>query len=275
MATALDGLIGRIRRPEYTGENRCIPCTLVNLALAIFAAAGSALILLILDIDVMIVGGVAGLIVASSAVAIYLRGYLVPGTPRLTRSYFPDRLLRLFDKQSVPTKEGEFDTEAFLKGVDAVEECVDEDDLCLTGGFREAWKDRIEVLRQQDTSREDLASILGIDPSRLEVEDHGAAFVARADGARMGQWESRAAFLADVGAANELRARYGGWSGIDVERRGQVLNGLRLFLEECPTCGGPVTLQGDVVESCCRSIDVVAVTCETCDARLFEAEHPA
>jgi hypothetical protein len=33
-----------------------------------------------------------------------------------------------------------------------------------------------------------------------------------------------------------------------------------------------VTLGEDTVESCCRSIDVIAATCEDCGARVFEAQ---
>lgn len=53
-----------------------------------------------------------------------------------------------------------------------------------------------------------------------------------------------------------------------------MLNGLRLFVERCPACDGPVTADREVVESCCRSLDVVAVSCDACGARLFETEAP-
>jgi hypothetical protein len=35
-------------------------------------------------------------------------------------------------------------------------------------------------------------------------------------------------------------------------------------------CAGPVSLGQDTVESCCRSYEVVAVSCSDCDSRLFE-----
>lgn len=81
--------LGRLARPEYTGENRCTPCTVVNLvfALAISIAVGRVRSLFALPT-----------LVAATAV-IYLRGYLVPGTPTLTRRYLPDRVLAAFDKR--------------------------------------------------------------------------------------------------------------------------------------------------------------------------------
>lgn len=275
MTMGFETVIDRFKQPAYTGENRCIPCTLVNLVLAAITAIALVAVLGFRNVDLPIALLIGLAAFTGAALVIYLRGYLVPGTPWVTRTYFPDRLLRVFDKHPVPTGAGEFDTEGFLKTVDAVEECKNEDDICLTPGFRAAWHQRIAALHDEDTTRDDLAGILGVEPSDLEFEEHGEAFVARVDGRRVGQWESRAAFLADVAAANELSARYAAWGTVNIQRQSEVLNGLRLFLEECPSCGGRVELAGDVVRSCCRSIDVVAVTCQACDARLFEAEQPA
>ncbi|MFB6295861.1 MAG: hypothetical protein ABEH66_03350 [Halobacteriales archaeon] len=89
--------IDRLRRPEYTGDNRCIPCTLVNLLIA--ASLGIALGAVWLPAA----GAVA---FALSALAIYLRGYLVPGTPTLTRRYMPVRVLELFGKRPEERRSG-------------------------------------------------------------------------------------------------------------------------------------------------------------------------
>lgn len=80
-----------IRRPEHTGENRCWPCTVVNVALV---GAGATALALLASPAVGVAGAVVGL------AAVWLRGYLVPGTPR-----FAPRLVaavpggeRLFDR---------------------------------------------------------------------------------------------------------------------------------------------------------------------------------
>ena len=36
-------LVGRLRQPEYTGENRCLPCTVLNVVLVTAAATVAAL----------------------------------------------------------------------------------------------------------------------------------------------------------------------------------------------------------------------------------------
>ncbi|ELZ88521.1 hypothetical protein C453_01615 [Haloferax elongans ATCC BAA-1513] len=47
-----------------------------------------------------------------------------------------------------------------------------------------------------------------------------------------------------------------------------------MFLETCPTTGGDIQLSEEVVESCCSSHRVIAVSCEESGERLFEHSLP-
>jgi len=263
------------RQPEYTGENRCIPCTVVNAVLAVcFAVAGGFALGTTVGWGAGFRAAVVVLVV--SAASIYLRGYLVPGTPWLTKTYFPDWVLRQFDKHpdpDVPIDE-EFDVESVLLRAGAVEPCEHGSDLCLTDEFEDAWNDRISAIKGDTRPETELAALLDVDPDSLSIEEYGDAFVATVDTVRVGQWESRAAFLADLAAGAELQERLADWDDLDVQQRNQLLYGLRVFLEACPACEGPVTMDEETVESCCRSIDIVAVSCNQCEARVFEMEHP-
>jgi hypothetical protein len=62
--------VDRLRQPAYTGENRCIPCTITNVTIA---GIGSTVI----ATKSRKLGGAA---FAASLGTIHLRGYLVPGT---------------------------------------------------------------------------------------------------------------------------------------------------------------------------------------------------
>lgn len=97
-------LIERFRQPEYTGDNRCIPCTTINLIIAVIVSVALGTVSL----------GMGIAVAAVSITIIYLRGYLVPGTPPLTKRYFPDRVLRLFDKTPVSDIDPCADVEAQL-----------------------------------------------------------------------------------------------------------------------------------------------------------------
>jgi hypothetical protein len=269
--------VDRFRHPEYTGENRCTPCTVLNSVIAVVVA-------LAVGVALGTSGGPAvGLVGATvvlgvSAASIALRGYLVPGTPTLTKTYVPAWVLRTFDKEPATRAEvsvdDDLDVETVLVDAEALEPCADEDDLCLTTEFRRAWNDRIDIVRSAETSRAELAETLGVDADEVTFEPFDDAFVARVDETRAGRWESRGAFLADVAAATELDRRLSGWQALGLREQSQILYGLRLFIEECPECDGLVAVEEDTAESCCRSVDIVAVSCQECGARVFEANHP-
>jgi hypothetical protein len=260
------GLVDRLRQPEYVGENRCIPCTMVNLLIALVLAGATALVAPPLG---------AGVLVAALA-AIYLRGYLVPYTPTLTRRYFPDRVLRWFDKEPTvrdverPEDVEDIDVETLLYEAGVVTECEDVDDLCLEPAFQRAWRDEIEALRAKDSLRGDLLDLLGLDGEH-DLEEYGdGARVVRVDGQHVGQWESDAALVADLAADEVLAGWDDDWADLHVVNRSEVLGSLRLFLERCPNCDAPVSIDQDRARSCCRAIDVAVMTCEDCGARIFE-----
>ena len=79
-------------------------------------------------------------------------------------------------------------------------------------------------------------------------------------------------FRSDAAAADVFQDRYEEWDTYTFDAQFELVGGLRLFLERCPNCDGPIAFGEEVVESCCREIQVVAMSCEACDARLFEAE---
>jgi hypothetical protein len=256
----------QLRQPAYTGANRCWPCTGTNVVIAA-----------VLSVAVGWLWVPAGaLLFLASLAAIWLRGYLVPGTPALTKRYFPDWLLAAFDKTPTPVSdEGAIDAERVLLDAGVLEPCPEVDDLCLAPAFREAWYDHMASLRGSETQASALAAELGLDAEAVSFVEHGDAVVAHHGDGRVGQWESRAALVADLAAARELATWVRGWDGLSVAQRSQLLGGLRVFVEECPACGGPVTLAQETVESCCRSHEVVAVACASCAARLLEVPAEA
>lgn len=143
--------------------------------------------------------GAGGVVLALSAGALSLRGYLVPGTPALTKRYLPHRVLAWFGKApDTTTVDPALNPEEALLAAGALEPCADRDDLCLSADFRRAWYDEIDRLDAANADRERLLDVLGVDSGAV-FEDHGDAFRARVDGSVVGRWESEAAFLADLG----------------------------------------------------------------------------
>jgi len=260
--------VHRYQNPEYTGENRCVPCTITNVAIAAVAS-------LALGVVSPPLGAVAFLAALGT---IYLRGYLVPGTPAFTRRYFPDWLLAAFDKaEPTPTS---VDAEETLVAAGVLEDGAD--DLTLSPAFASTWAARIDEIDAERTGLSDdeveridaveLAALTDLDADHLDIQWYGEAVVANLDSERIGRWESRAAFVADVAAARELDDWVPRWRSIPLAARSELLGALRLFLERCPACDAPVDLDHEVVRSCCRDYDVIAVSCSGCGSRLLEAD---
>ncbi|QDX39991.1 hypothetical protein [Salarchaeum sp. JOR-1] len=251
-----------VRRPEYTGENRCLPCTGVNIVLA---AAGALVLLVVAPAAVALAAFALALAV------IYVRGYLVPGTPALTARYLPDRVLRLFDKS--PRGDADLDVLGTLTALNAIVETAD-GDVALAPDFDAEWRVRIADSDTATPRTADLAALLDVDPDDIDVRYHGDGACSVFCGPDIvGRWESPAAFNADVTADAVLAAR-DGWRALPLTHRGELLAALRACLDTCPACHGRVELRSDVVSSCCRSVDVAAADCTQCGSRLFEVELP-
>lgn len=276
------GVLSRLKQPEYTGENRCMPCTVVNTVIAAVVSVVVAAVAWQLTAPT-VAGGLGVAVFVASGAAIYFRGYLVPGTPELTKQYFPEWLLAAFGKAPEQPAAGvaraedagesssePLDPETALVSAGALEECQGGADLCLTDGFRSAWYDAIDELKAEDADRDRLLDLLEVEGTEVEVEEFGEAFRAMVDDRPAGTWQSEAAYLADLGAGTILAERYERWDDLAVGQRGRLLNGLRLFIDRCPTCDGTPDFGTETVESCCTTHEVAAVECEDCGARLFE-----
>ncbi|WP_276271810.1 hypothetical protein [Haloarcula litorea] len=266
--------LGTLRSGEYTGENRCWPCTLVNLLIV-----GVASLLLLVRRR----RGGAALVAAVGAGLVYLRGYVVPYTPafapELVRaSPVPDYLFHGLDAEDERYEAAadertslaatDLDGEAVLRELDAagvVE--ADGEMLRLTDDVDAAW--HAEMERLSDRSLPTLADEIRRDVSRIDetesMETEGREWLV------LGEDEvlvARPVGIAELAAYRAL--------GPYLDDEGVRLAGarsLRMFLETCPVCD--VELVETDEATCCGSYakprekpdEVLA--CPECDQRLF------
>lgn len=254
-----------IRQPEYTGENRCVPCTVLNLLIAVAVSSLLALF------GSFLLGATALFLFV---IVVYLRGYLVPGTPRLTARYLPDEALRLFGKEPRSSPRFRPENGGKLTAMEIVVPC-DEDGrdetACLDSDFRTAWRERIESTRPEDVERADIADLLGVETD--SVSSLGGHAVVT--GSRLVRWPSAAALLADVAAGTVLEDRSEEWRHLSLGRREETLTRLRAFLSRCPTCGEPLSRGTKSVGSCCQpSRTVFSAVCDRCDSHIVEIDVP-
>ncbi|WP_255169565.1 hypothetical protein [Natrononativus amylolyticus] len=271
-ASVLEGL----RQPEYTGENRCTPCTVLNVAIAVLVGGALAL--------VVPAAGVVAL--ACSLLIIYLRGYLVPGTPELTERFLPDSVLARFDHHETRSEPPTFETlekleyerahsvdpEEYLLEAGALELRADGEAYRLTGEFADRVDGEMADYRD-GVGRETVADLFGVEPEAVTVEDRDyPAFTVER---RVRKWPARGALIADAATHDALAERTDDWGDVPVGQRVEILELLRSFHESCPLCGGPVAMDETIVDSCCRSYEVVTLGCLDCGERLLEFDPEA
>lgn len=226
-------LLDAVRRPEYTGERRCWPCTIVNAAVV---AVASAAVLVASPLAAAVVAVVGG-------AAIALRGYVVPYTPRFApelAAALPGDLFHRDAGQSDSLGDG-VDGEAVLDAlVDAGVVVPEGEQLFLDDEFRASWRGEIAALREMDddalaTAVDDAA--VRTDGARVDGRRGRPTVVLEADtGKTVDQRRlSYPVALAEAGAARALADRLP-----DPELRAAAAEPLRTFLEECPACGGDV-----------------------------------
>ena len=255
-------MIGELQQSEYTGANRCSICTVINIVLGIT-----------LSIFISIASLPAGTVsLGLFAAIIYLRGYLIPGTPAITKRYFPDQVHQFLNNHSSPktATPAQVRPKVVLQRAGVIEPCRRKNDLCMTDQFRIAWEEATESLRGIEPDCGQFATLLNIDEDKLNIEGQNGGYAAMSGGEVIGRWESQAAVLADLATEYELQTRYPEWENLSGQARGYVLRGARLFVNTCPSCGGSMSTNEETLESCCGLAEVTTVKCCDCGTKLLE-----
>jgi len=271
MADTTHPVLDRFREPAYTGANRCVPCTVVNVVIAVVL---SALVGVLFP-----PAGVA--VFAVSLLSIYLRGYLVPGTPTLTKRYLPDPIRERFDDHG---DEQEWETlqkveEHRENAVDPERFLVDEGIVAVAEDGEDHFTDEFAALRAEhlDTNRdalddpETLAALFDAEPGSVSVKERDYPAISIDN--RIRKWPSEAALLADVATDAAIAAWTDRWATVPIEQRATIREELRTLGDGCPACGGPITTTADTVESCCGIHEVLAAECGACGDRLREVDE--
>ncbi|MCU4925818.1 hypothetical protein OB905_07455 [Halobacteria archaeon AArc-dxtr1] len=226
----------------------------------------------------------AGGVLVLSLAAIYFRGYLVPGTPTLTKRYFPDWLLAKFDKLDEPEEFGEpvekmqaapegespdeIEPESWLLEQEVLVPCADVDDLCFPEDVRTDLYAAVEQLRDSD-QQEAVATFLELEPEEIRFKDSSRIIVYAGDRI-VARWRSEGPMLIDLAAAETLGERVDDWSSLTLRQRSKIASALRPFVDECPLCAEPVGIEEETISSCCRAKKRYDVACEGCGETLLQ-----
>lgn len=277
MSSEGSSFLDRLRQPEYTGDNRCLPCTIGNVTIAFVASTFVALASIPVAVALFVL----------ALAAIYFRGYLIPGTPELTKQYMPARVLAVFDKHPAADAHGGPDLEVFDRLEDERQNAVEPDQYLLDTGVIELTDDGADYrltdtaaaaidrhlgpVREAGTDHEALPAVFGTDRDAITPRDR--EYPAVKVDYRVRKWPSEAALYADLATHEALVELTDDWLDVPVDQRPRILEALRGFQRVCPNCGGEIGFSDDVVESCCGQYRVTTIDCADCGQHLREFDQ--
>jgi hypothetical protein len=284
-------LPSNLRRPAYTGENRCWPCTVVNAAVVLVAAALLGVVSPPLGVLVLVCG----------LALIALRGYVVPYTPtfapRLVAKLpvdlgfgHPARADGGRESESL-TGDDEVDGDALVRRLaeTGVVTADESGDLFLADGIRRRWEagmDRLRTVSEGELAAATASAAPFPADGRVEGDgdwvvvtrtadaddaaDDGEADDESLDGEAGDEvWLSRAHAIADTAVVAAIGDRVGPLTAA------RAATPLRLFLETCPACGG--TVEETTAKACCGGTvgvydnpETPVLACADCDELLYE-----
>lgn len=302
----MSSVLSALRHPEHTGERRCWPCTIANgalLALAVVAVARTRRRALALSLAVVGTAAIAlrGYFIPYTPQFAPRLAARLPGDPFSVENSTPSgppkpptssdasvapkarETTDGPDTHSSPethsgpemshslTEEGP-DGEAVLTALFEARVLTDEGEtIVLTNDSRERWQAEMDTLRRLDM--DSLAAVVGETAptaDAIPIEGDGGDWVVLTDetgSIGRGVWLSRPVAIAETAAVRALADE------LDFSLRLAAARPLRMFLETCPVCGGPVSETTTL--DCCGGLstpntgpqDVLA--CEACDEWLF------
>lgn len=254
-------LLGTLRNTAHTGENRCVPCTIVNLGILWLVVNGLGLF------GRFLVGG--GVLVLGLLV-IWLRGYLVPFTPRFA-PWLVDRApvptTWFHDTRETGALSGNGDEDQLVEElVRAGVVDVGEERVYLDSAFERRWHEEMDRLadRSPGTLADELSRLQAI-PGARPVDEAGQRWIA-IDGQT--SLVPHHVAVAELGAARALESVID-----DPGRRLAMARPLREFLTDCPVCDSPFEQSTEV--ACCgghtapRETPKETLVCPTCEQRFL------
>lgn len=161
--------------------------------------------------------------------------------------------------------------EQFLLDREILQPAPGADDYELTDTADAEIRAALEAIDDLDDARAHAEAWLGVDPATVEFDVEDPVVTLVVEDRERGEYPSAAAIMADTAIASVLADWIDGWSTLRSQKRGEIISGVRLFLEVCPACENPVAFDMKSVTSCCGSYQVAALICRNCGARLYES----
>lgn len=248
-----------LHKTEYTGKNRCWPCTVLNCGLA----AMGAIVIATLGRPVF---AAVGFTVALASIV--YRGYFIPWTPELTR-YFPNSVLVWLNRRdSVSTRKPV--TVPRSGGV-----LEGDGELSITSDAREHIQNTASIFVKEQAQLEQ--TFVEVFPRVTEISvrrnfNGGENWFALDDSTTtLLQWNTRSVAALDAAGAEYLTSVLPDWTIRSLDERRTMLALLRYGATACPSCGTEYEAVDGPRVTCCGGRSLVGERrCEECEYILVD-----
>ncbi|GGN10285.1 hypothetical protein GCM10009021_07600 [Halarchaeum nitratireducens] len=216
---------------------------------------------------------------------IYYRGYLIPGTPELTKRYMPAWMLKLFGKTPVEERllthtqheepaidADQLDPIVVLAEAGVATETADGTDVTLTSSFQNRLNQQEFAAPTEDA--EEIFTEL-FDSVTIEDTDASIHHLTRSGGRVILTWPSHAAMLGDAKIAQALAETDTQFTERDEMNQLQLVQSTRTLLETCPACNGSLSFSQEERETCCQTYTAGVLSCDACDSTFLEVNESA
>lgn len=263
------GVLDNFKRPEYTGLNRCYPCTALNVVLLVG-----------LGILASFVSGVGAVILVTvGAITIWLRGYFLPYTPRIG-PWITDVVAGITGREMLAKPRDGSLASSEVSGEMVVEELLrtnvlnvgDDEDLALSGAFRNEWRAKMSEVRTLDVDEFEQwagtviqnSNITGVEAKeQLWSDPYVVVSFASGDESIL-QYPVAVAEFSSLTALEDI--------GLEPTVRLHASGPLRGFLTECPLCD--TSLEVSRYSGCCgnprRKEEKLGLVCKECRTVLYK-----
>lgn len=217
--------MGGLRNPAYTGSNRCVPCTVLNITIA---TLGAILVFFTLHAaNVSFALELTSILLLIAFLLIWLRGYLLPYTPTLTKRYVPDWLLTRFGK----TPADPFADTVDLTETTILAPCEDADSYRLAPAIEQEITEAesiIDITADADRFLTQLAT----DPVLERELDR---WTATTKGTHIRTWDSDSTLRLEIAITEVLAWHLQIWNELAGVERTQLLATVRYLYEQTQT----------------------------------------
>lgn len=245
----------KLKRPKYTGKNRCLKCTVSNFIIATIVAISTVLFTQNIIISIIIW--------CFFILVIYFRGYLIPYTPEITT--FIIELASEKPKQNSPAQR--FDPLEYLTNEGLIKE-----NNGLYHLKRQFYEELLDELRRGSDTRVNRKAkyLLGAEGD-IEMKEFDNILIAATPEFEI-CWPSKICVSVDYSIAKILE-HHVDLNSFNQPEKVHIIRLIRGFLPECPECNDSLKITKETLGDSGDDKLGILKYCSTCGEEFYISSY--